>query len=55
MSAETPDTEVLLHLAQVLFAAGKRDEAEAIVRSVLTESPNNAEAISILKTNGITL
>lgn len=50
-----PDTEVLLHLAQVLFAAGKRDEAEAIVRSVLTESPNNAEAISILKTNGINL
>lgn len=47
------DPEITLHLAQVLFARGKRIEAEELVRSVLAKDPKNTDALSILKANNI--
>lgn len=47
------DEEITLHLAEVLFAAGKKSEAEKLVRNILSRNPGNVEAPIILKNYGI--
>lgn len=48
-----PEIDIALHLAQVLFAQKKNEEAEKLVRRILQANRNNAEALSLLKAHGI--
>ena len=46
------DPEILMHLAQVLFARGKAAEAKTILDKILEGDPDNLDARSMLKANG---
>jgi tetratricopeptide (TPR) repeat protein len=37
-----PDPEIAAHLGEVLWAEGKREEAEKLWRAALKENPDNA-------------
>ena len=44
---EPADTEIALHLAEVLYVRGKNKEARAVISSILEGEPKNAKALQL--------
>ena len=44
---EPADTEIALHLAEVLYVQGKAKEARAVISSILEGEPKNAKALQL--------
>ena len=44
---EPADTEIALHLAEVLYVQGKTKEARAVISSILEGEPKNAKALQL--------
>jgi tetratricopeptide (TPR) repeat protein len=47
--AGQPDPEIAAHLGEVLWAAGKRDEAERIWSAALKDHPDNEALLNVIK------